>query len=175
MNTEQHIYLTGFMGSGKSTIGKQLANDLNRQFIDTDQLIEQQSSRSIPEIFEQFGEQYFRRLETELIKTVSAKKPAIISLGGGAFIQSQNRDIIRNSGLTIYLQWTVETLFDRLKNCSDRPLLVHIEPDNRFFHINDMLLQRERFYNQADVIINCDRFKNITEIVSLIKMKIKTL
>lgn len=115
------VYLTGFMASGKSTIGPILANTLGWNFFDLDRLIEQSSGKSIRSIFEENGEDYFRTLETEILVKVSTLEFYIISLGGGTIASDKNLNIIKSTGLLIYLESSPEETYKRLRFKRDRP------------------------------------------------------
>lgn len=123
--SEKHLVFIGFMGVGKTTIGELVAQKLKREFIDTDQLIEAHFGLTIPQIFERFGEEYFRRNEKEMIESIVLEnQPKVISLGGGAFLQQEVRDICLERCLVLFLNldWDVWTQrLDELKG--DRPLL----------------------------------------------------
>ena len=108
------VYLIGYMGAGKSTITKLLANKFQLPFYDTDQEIEKNEKRSISDIFKKEGELYFRMLETEILKSINQN--SIISCGGGLPIYNNNMELINSKGISIYLKASVNLLFDRLKN-----------------------------------------------------------
>lgn len=121
---DKSIILTGFMGTGKSTVGKRLCALTGAQFIDTDSLIEEREKMTIPEIFEKHGEGYFRDVEEEVIKGLAGMKGAVISLGGGAVIRRGNIDLLREKGVVFCLQADIERVFRNIgKNTASRPLL----------------------------------------------------
>ena len=175
---ELRIYLTGFMTSGKSTIGPILANVLGLDFYDLDKVIEQEQGQTIVEIFENHGEKYFREIETDTLKRLSCLSKIVISLGGGTMTNDINMDIIHNSGKTIYLKVSPEILYKRLKNKIDRPLfrdLVLAEKKEEDFieRIKELLGKREEYYNRADLVINTDTTAigiTVDEIVKKIKV-----
>lgn len=119
------VFLIGFSGSGKSTIGKLLAKQTNGKCFDIDYLIEKKEKMQIADIFKKRSESYFRQCETEMITEVIKKtgKKKIISLGGGAFESNANRKLIQQNGISIYLSCSQRELYNRMKNASDRPLL----------------------------------------------------
>ncbi|MEJ2507280.1 MAG: shikimate kinase, partial [Ignavibacteriaceae bacterium] len=119
-----NIYLTGFMASGKSTIGPIVANTLGWEFYDLDKEIEKRERKTIPDIFKENGEKYFRKLEIEVLKELSTGNSLIISLGGGALTNQLNRKIIKQTGKLIYLESSIEIAFKRLKHKRDRPVLL---------------------------------------------------
>lgn len=153
-----NIILIGFMGSGKTTTGINLSYRLRRVLCDTDKMIEKQEGRSISEIFEVSGEQYFREKETELLRKLkeeSAKR--IFSVGGGTPLKEENRRLLREMGTVVYLRVSGETVFERLKGDSTRPLLQGEDPMDR---IGRLLRQREEIYREtADIVIATDARK----------------
>lgn len=149
---KEKIYLCGFMGSGKSTVGRLLAQKMNRLFIDTDAMIESESGKTISEIFNQFGEKEFRRLESDVIHRCSQQKEAcIIALGGGSLINPRNLYYVRSTGYLVYLKTELPLLADRLKDAQHRPLLQSGE-------VEFLFKQREQGYLQADWICDCADF-----------------
>ncbi|MBL8152251.1 MAG: shikimate kinase [Blastocatellia bacterium] len=147
---ERPIFLVGFMGSGKTTVGKVLAKKLQAQLIDLDQLIVEKATRSIPEIFQEFGEDYFRKLESETLFTLSFNAPKIVALGGGTFVAEQNREFIKKKGFSIWLNCDFDELVGRLKQDNSRPLY---RADNlEQFH--KLYLSRLSSYSQADLQID---------------------
>ncbi|MBN1155793.1 shikimate kinase [candidate division KSB1 bacterium] len=174
MQLQTHIFLIGFMGCGKTTIGKDLAVKFNVQFIDTDVIISEKTNLSIPDIFEKWGESKFREIETQVIGSIVALPPSIISLGGGAILSEQNRSVIFNSGLSIYLKWRVKTLFKRLADCDSRPLLSNIPQSKLLEQIMSMMNERSKYYERAHIVIPGDRYKNINLLIEHIIHEIST-
>jgi shikimate kinase len=155
------IYLAGFMGCGKSTIGPILANTLGYDFIDLDRQIEQTEQKSISEIFSEKGEKYFRALERTVLMEASALSHAVISLGGGTMTVPGNLDVILATGLVVYLKITPEQLFHRLRHRSDRPLLKTpdgepLNDDELRARIKVLYEAREPLYERAHIIIPTD-------------------
>lgn len=146
----KNIVLTGLMGSGKTTVGKVLANKLTKKFIDTDELIEKQEKISINEIFSSFGESCFRTLETEMIKKVCKSQNQIISTGGGIVEKPENIKILKKKSVVFYLYAPVEELFERIKNEKNRPLLNNDAPK---WALEKLFQKRESLYEQCDVKI----------------------
>ena len=152
------IYLTGFMGSGKSTIGPILANTIGYTYLDIDREIERKTGKQVREIFFDEGEPYFRSIERTILEEHATDERRVISLGGGTIANDANLTLIRNSGLLVYLQADLEDIFQRLKHKTDRPLL-HAEDgsilrDNALRQkIIDTLRLREPYYAKADVTI----------------------
>ncbi len=157
----QIIYLTGFMGAGKSTIGPILANTLGWNYYDVDQVIENKFGRKISDIFKQEGESYFRRVERETFVELSNSDKIIISLGGGAVANQENLDFFKKNGKIIYLKVSPEVAYERLKFKNDRPLLSdaasgNLSKNEFIDKIQNILNSRERFYEQADYIVLTD-------------------
>jgi len=117
------IYLIGSMGSGKTTIGKMLANKLHLPFIDIDKKIEQKEKMVISDIFKENGENYFRKIESDILKKYSALNEFVISTGGGAVLSQDNKKIL-NNGYKIYLKISIDAQYNRVKHRKHRPLLI---------------------------------------------------
>ena len=126
-----NIILIGLMGAGKSTIGKALATTLNYRFIDVDEEIVKHENMSINDIFLQKSENYFREIETQIIKEICKNNKTVISLGGGGFEKEINREILLNNGKVFYLYTDVNTLYERIKSDSSRPLLKCKKPKEK--------------------------------------------
>ena len=147
-----NIVLVGMMGAGKSTVAKSLVHFLNGYNIqDVDSLIEQKMSLSISEIFDKYGEQEFRKIESEVIEETCQKNKTIISTGGGAFENPINRKVLLNSGKVFYLYAPSQVLYDRIKTQGDRPLLQCENPELVFINLLD---KRDKNYRKADYIID---------------------
>ncbi|MCG9970757.1 shikimate kinase [Christiangramia crocea] len=171
-----NIFLLGYMGSGKSHIGKQLAEDLGYKFTDLDEEIEIQEKANIPEIFESKGEVFFRKMERHMLeKVLKSDSSSVISLGGGTPCYGNNMEIIKESptATTIYLKLKVENLTRRLFSEKDhRPLISHLDsPEKLEEFIRKHLFERGFYYNQSEHIINCDS-KSPEEIISEIKTRL---
>lgn len=152
----KNIILVGFMGCGKSTIGRQVSLQLNYPLIDTDNLITESMGMSIPEIFKQHGEEYFRSIESELLVQLTEKdtERKVISTGGGLPIRSENRVALKKLGYVVWLQAGVDCILERTKSSENRPLLQ--TPDPRLT-IQTMLADREGIYSDcSDLVINTD-------------------
>lgn len=149
------IYLAGFMGVGKSTVGRKLAELTKREFIDTDNIIEVHAKLSIGEIFSNQGEPVFRKLEGSAIAEASISTNAIISLGGGALIQELNRNTILKSGTLIYLDADIKTLGQRINDQGIiRPILQGLKGDEQLQKISSLLDERSANYSQAHFSVN---------------------
>ena len=149
------IYLIGFMGSGKTTCGKQIARMLDYDFLDIDQWIVQQEGKTIPEIFAEDGESRFREMETAAIREMDQYQEVVIATGGGLPCYADNMQKLKASGLTIYLQLPPKALLSRLKvSKTKRPLLEGKSEEEMNATIQEMLREREPYYSQADMIID---------------------
>lgn len=153
------IFLLGFMGSGKSTIGRQLSKLMNLPFIDLDHCIEIQESTSISKLFEERGEVYFRELETRTLrKLISENENVILSLGGGTPCFHNNMIDINNSGLSVYLEASPEELSRRLINEKDhRPLLAGKSDQELLEFIKMKLQEREAFYKRSKLTFDSEK------------------
>lgn len=120
---EEHIFLIGFMGAGKTTVSWKLGERSGAEVLDTDQMLVEQEGKSISSIFEEEGEAYFRDRETELLKTLKNRKPAVISCGGGVPLRPENGSLMKQCGKVVWLDAAPETIYERVKNSTDRPLL----------------------------------------------------
>ncbi len=149
-----NIILIGFMGTGKTSVGMRLAEMLDMKFIDTDDLIEENSKMSIPEIFSEMGEEHFRDLESEAVEAVSRFSRYVVATGGGAVIREQNVRNLRSSGLLFCLDATPEAIFQRTSQYAHRPLLQVEDPISR---IRNMLQFRAPFYAKADYRIDTSK------------------
>jgi shikimate kinase len=144
------ISLTGFMGCGKSTVGRLLAQHLGWHFTDLDALVEESGGLNIPAIFEKLGEPAFRALETELLARVlgeaaSQERPSVIALGGGTFVQPQNRDLLREAGgAVVWLDCEVGVLLERCAGIHNRPLFRNAQTFSTLYN------ERLPFYALAD-------------------------
>ncbi len=145
------IVLTGMMGSGKTTIAKLLSEKLNFKYTDIDFLIEEKENMKISEIFAQKGENYFRKFEQEIILSSFITGNTIISLGGGAFENPETRKFLLNNSTVIYLKTSPETIYERIKNNTTRPLLCGKMSVEK---IDEILRIREKNYESASIIIN---------------------
>ena len=171
MKNKKHIFLIGFMGSGKTSLGKLIAKNLNVNFIDTDSYIEDQEKYKIQEIFEKKGEFFFRKLEHEFIMNLSQfEKPTLFATGGGMPIFNDNLSLMKKNGIVVFLNISVGKLHFRLKNDKKRPLLNVNE--NLIDFINNKLNERLPIYSQADIIEDAGLKK--TEIVTNLLFKINS-
>jgi shikimate kinase len=147
----------GFMGSGKTRWGKQLANKLGLAFVDLDKSIEEIASMTVTEIFRHKGEALFRQLETKCLNDVLAEGKAVISLGGGTPCDSGNMKMLEEKATTVYLKSNAGMLYSRLiANYKSRPLLTALQPEELLPFIQTLLAQREPWYSQANVTVNVE-------------------
>ncbi len=152
------IYLIGYMGSGKSTVGKGLAKNLELDFIDMDVFIENSQHKTIPQIFELYGEQGFRQIEQKALRELSEFENVIIATGGGAPCFFDNMQLINQTGTSIYLKATASLLAQRLMNSKiERPLIKGKNYEQLVGFIDETLNAREKFYMQAKCILPFDR------------------
>lgn len=169
------IFLIGFMGSGKSTIAELLTKDLHLPVKDTDAIIEKRTELTIPDIFKEHGEAFFRYLEGVVLHEILiAEEPCIISTGGGMPCYDQRIDWMNKDDLTIYLKCSVETLFKRLeKEFAQRPLLNSSSLDELKRNIGTMLQERQYIYEMAQIKVNGDL--SPSEVSEQIKLALKQL
>ena len=149
---EKNLTLTGMMGVGKTTIGKRLAKKLNYAFVDIDKIIEKQEGESISSIFSNKGEEYFRKIEKQLTIKELKKNNSVISLGGGAFLNSSIRQYSKKHAISFWLDVPTEVLIKRLKKSKNRPVLGKEKSDDS---IKKIYFIRKKFYNKADYRIKC--------------------
>jgi shikimate kinase len=148
------IYLVGYMGCGKSTIGRKLAHLLSLNFIDLDKYIEERYFKTIPIIFEEEGEKGFREKERSALLEVSEFEDVIVGTGGGTPCFFDNMEVMNISGITIYISPDIETLANRiLKSKNERPLVSGKSKEDLVVFINEALKKRSPFYEQAKIII----------------------
>jgi shikimate kinase len=152
----QNIVLIGFMGTGKTTIGKIASERLGLEFADTDDLVVEQVGEPIPQIFERIGEDGFRKLETGVLRGLAGQGGKIIATGGGIVTLPENIGLLKKLGFVVWLSATVETIFARVSLNRDRPLLYTDDPLQT---ITDMLAEREPLYREtADLTVETDKF-----------------
>lgn len=166
---KKNIFLIGFMGAGKSTVASQLRRELHMELIEMDQMIVEQQGMSINAIFERFGEEHFRDLETELIRHLGQGAPAVISCGGGTVMRQENVICMKENGRIILLTAEPETIYQRVKNGKDRPILngnMNVE------FIRELMNKREARYQEvADITVATDG-RTVNEICSEIRQKL---
>ncbi len=159
----KRLFLTGFMGSGKSTIGPILANTIGWDFYDLDKLIEGKIGMRVSEIFEKFGEKYFRQAEKETLNELLNKEKVIISLGGGTIVDAENLNSIKKAGKLIYLKASPGIVYERIRFKRDRPVLnlngtINLNKNEFISKVSKLMDTRIEFYEQADFIIDTEKF-----------------
>ena len=151
MRVPENVFLVGFMGSGKSTVGRQLARELGKDFFDCDRMLEERTGVDIPYIFELEGESGFRRRETAVLRDLAGQRGIVLATGGGVITVPENRDILVSNGFVIYLQASADLLHQRTFRDQNRPMLHARDPRTR---IDELLEVREPLYQEvADLVI----------------------
>ncbi|MDO4288252.1 MAG: shikimate kinase [Eubacterium sp.] len=150
---KKSIALIGFMGTGKTTLGKRLARKLGLEFVDTDQLIEMRQGKKISEIFADEGEAAFRQMERELLGELCARDNLLISTGGGIVLDARNRECLKNNTFLVTLTARPGSIYNRVKNGKNRPLL---ESDDLYKRIVTMMAKRKKFYAIGHLVVKTD-------------------
>ncbi|MCM8786703.1 MAG: shikimate kinase [Candidatus Omnitrophica bacterium] len=163
----KNIYLVGFMGTGKTTVGKFLAERIKKKFVEMDEEIEKKEGKKIVDIFKEKGEPYFRKLEKELLKELAKQSDLVVSCGGGLICDEENLEILKKSGLVINLLASPETIYERTRHSLDRPLLNVSKPLDR---IKELLKKRRPFYRQAHYSIKTDTITADEVVEKIIKI-----
>ena len=162
METNKNVFLIGFMGCGKSTMSRLLTEKTGAELIEMDETIEAESGMSINEIFEKYGETHFRDLESQLISRITQKGGMVVSCGGGAILRPENVACMRENGKIVYLSATPETIYERVRYSTNRPLLngnMNVE------YIASLMEKRlSRYMDAADVTISVDG-KNLENVL----------
>lgn len=169
--TEGHIFLTGFMGAGKSTVGQLLADDTSRIFIDTDDLIMERTGQAIAELFREKGEEHFRGIESEVVQELAAFEPAVIALGGGAILDHDNRESLRTSGTVVYLRCDFGTLFKRIRADKQRPLA----SGKSRHELERLFNHRKELYEEADIVVDCAPDMTASEVAARVSIELQRL
>ncbi|MGL4687123.1 MAG: shikimate kinase [Fusobacteriaceae bacterium] len=165
---KENIALIGLMGSGKTTIGRQLAKVLEMRFIDTDKMISMCEKKTVTEIFQKHGERYFRDLERKIIAEESRENNIIISTGGGAIVDNENIKNLKKTSFVVYLDSSLECIHERVKNGKNRPLLNDVV--DLFATIKDLHEKRDWLYRiSSDYILKIDINSDIYDTVNVIK------
>ena len=159
------VALIGLMGAGKTTLGRHFAKSLSINFVDSDEEIVKRAGISIREIFELSGEEKFRDIEHRVIVEILNRAPMILSTGGGAFISTNTREILKDSTFTIWLRAKPETLISRMENLKNRPLLKRGDP---LLTLTDLHRKRESYYQQAHFVIDTDNLSSSQSLKILI-------
>ncbi len=170
MSGPAHVALVGLPGSGKSTVGRQLARRLGRPFIDTDQLIEQRVGLSIREFFEREGEESFRDLEQSVIDELTLGEPCVLSTGGGAVLRPANRQHLKQRTQAVYLHSAPEEVFRRLRHDRNRPLLQVPDPLAR---LRELYALRDPLYREsARFVVETGR-PSVAALVNMVVMQLE--
>ncbi len=164
------IALVGMMGAGKSSIGRRLATAMDVPFFDADSEIESAAGRTIPEIFEAYGEAAFRDCERKVISRLLEGPPHVLATGGGAFMAEETRARIKESAISIWLRAPVDVLLARVKRKDNRPLLKNGDPREA---LERLLREREPFYATADLHLDCEDGPHSTAVDSLLAQLIE--
>lgn len=152
MHNQKNIFLIGLMGTGKTTVGRQLARKLKMEFYDSDRVIEERTGVDIPLIFEKEGEAGFRKREVDIIDELTQKQGIILATGGGAILDAENRNHLINRGTVFYLKSNLKTLIERTSKDKNRPLLQTDEPIESI--LKHLLDERGPLYEEtADYVI----------------------
>lgn len=147
----KNIYLVGFMGTGKTVVGRELAKKLKREFLDLDTLIEEKEKRKITDIFAKDGEPYFRKVEKEILLEASQKEGKVFSCGGGIVLDKENIQRMKETGIIICLQARPEVILERTREYKHRPLL---NVKDSLKRIKELLDFRRSYYQKADYTID---------------------
>jgi shikimate kinase len=166
MKSKENLVFLGMMGSGKSSIGLQVAKKLKLDFIDVDKEIENELGISIRKIFETKGENYFRKFEEKITLKKLKSSSAVISLGGGAFINESIRKEVLKNNLSFWLNWHDDILLNRIKNSKKRPLAINAT-DNE---LTDLIKKRSYFYSKALYEIKCDKLSKKDVVTIILKI-----
>jgi len=167
----KNIIITGFMGTGKSVVAKELARKLKMEYIDTDQVIEKRQGLTISDIFARYGENYFREQENKLVRELSKKENMVIAAGGGTLLSSDNTRILSQKGNIICLYADSQAIYNRVKRKNNRPLL---NGENILDKINHLLKERKKIYDNIKWKIDTTNFttqKVVDKIINLLKLE----
>ena len=166
---KQNILLIGFMGVGKTTVSKKLSEKTGMSEVDMDAWIVEHEQKAIADIFAEEGEPYFRKIETECLKEIQKEKGRIVSCGGGVVLKDENIRIMKDGGIILLLTATAQTVYDRVKDSTDRPIL---NGNMNVAYISELMKRRaERYREVADLIIATDG-KTVDQIVEEIMAEI---
>ncbi len=172
----QRIFLIGYMGAGKTTLGRLLAQKMNLDFIDLDHFIEARYRKKISDLFAEKGEEEFRRLEQLVLAEVSCFENVIISTGGGTPCYADNMQVMLQSGVVVYLEASTEALLSRLViSKSQRPLLAQLPDESLKDFIVENVNKRMPYYSQAHLTANADKLEDTAQIQSAVDLLYETL
>ncbi len=172
MSKKDNIFLVGLMGAGKTTVGKLLAKQLGKTFIDADHEIEARTGVKIPIIFEIEGEAGFRKREEAVISELALRSNVVLGTGGGAVLSPRTRDLLRSQGTVVYLRGTPEQLFERTRHDRNRPLLQTSDP---LAKLKSLFAERDPLYREiSDLVVDTGR-QSITSFTRQLKDKLELL
>ena len=154
MKSKKNLVFVGMMGCGKSTIGSMISKKLNLNFFDIDQLIENNQKMKVSKIFELKVENFFRDIEKKITLDILKNKKGVIALGGGAFITKAIKNEVLENHLSFWLDWSIDTLVNRIKNSKKRPLVVNSSKNE----IKEIIKKRSIIYSKALYKIDCENF-----------------
>jgi len=169
----KNIVLVGFMGTGKTAVGRRLAGRLGMEFIDTDDLVEEVTGMSISQLFKRYGEVRFRSEEELAVARAAAQKGVVIATGGGAVLSEESCRRLKENGVMVWLKADPDEIHARVKRKGDRPLL---SLDNSVEHIKELLAERMPYYRQADFTVETSGKELdhiVDEVVALVKDQVK--
>lgn len=158
------------MGTGKSSVGREVATELGFEFVDTDALIEHFTGKSIPKIFAEDGEMQFRNFETEILARLEGKEKTVIATGGGALIRTENQNSLKRHSFIVCLWATPEAIWERVRSNAHRPLLIEPDPLQK---IKELLAAREVSYRSADALVNTES-RSIKEVAQNVLLQFRT-
>lgn len=168
---KENLILIGFMGCGKSTVGKKLASAFDYEFLDTDEMIEEQQGKTISDIFAEEGEEAFRKMETELILQLKREaKKKVIATGGGMPMREENRKLLREVGTVVFLEAKLETILERLKNDTARPLAAGEDKERR---LRPLYEKRYPLYQTAAEVVVDTEGKSFYAIIQELEQYMK--
>ena len=171
--TSKNIVLVGPMGSGKTTVGRRLAHELNQDFFDTDHEIIDKTGVTIDHIFDIEGEEGFRERESKILENLCQMSNIILATGGGIVIKPKNREILKNSGLVVYLSSSVDQLLRRTAKSKTRPLLEN--STDRRKTITDLVEARDLYYREVASLVIDTTGKKLHEVINIIKREAKNV
>lgn len=164
-----NIILIGFMGAGKTTVGKLLARESGMRFVDTDDRIVSEQGMNIPDIFSGHGESYFRDLETELLRRMQADtENSVVSVGGGMPVREVNRELLRSLGCVVYLSASKKTILGRVKSDGSRPMLNGDDLETR---VERLMKEREALYRQAAHLDIRTDGRSVYQVVQIVRQE----
>ncbi len=159
------VVLVGLMGAGKSTVGVRLAKRLNLSFIDTDNKVQDDVGCSIKEMIKYVGEDFFKQKEREVIKEVLEREPCIISTGGRAFVDDQNRALIKSKAISVWLKADYDVILERVSRRNTRPTLENVDKEEM---IQQLIDECYPIYAEADIVVNSDNGSHMTIVDSIV-------